>query len=520
MLVVKQKKAVVLKLRDPNRITTVIPTAKTFEYNGQTLVAVPHRVEETKVLRNMGFEAPAPVRYYYEWPGMYKPFHAQSETVAFLTMNQRAFCLNDLGTGKTMATLWAFDYLKKHNHATRLLVSAPLSTLERTWGDALFAMFPHLEFSVLHGTRDKRLKLLKQPADVYIINHHGMKIIADDLKSRPDIDVVIIDELSQACRNASTDMWKAHNVVCNRQSERRVWGLTGTPIPNAPTDAWAQCRLLVPSSVPPYFNRFKDQVMRQAGPFTWLPKPNAMEIVKEVMQPAIRFDRTQCVDLPPCIYQTREVELTSQQKQAYKEMMTKLKTELDGGEILAVNEAVKVSKLIQIAVGCAYDTSGNEVIYDASSRLEVTHEIIEEAGSKTLVYVPFVSGLKQVAEYLRKKGHTVEVVCGEVSKQERDRIFSDFQKRADPKVIVAQPATLSHGLTLTAASTIIWFAPITSADTYTQANGRITRPGVTMTQFIINIEGSPIERKMYDRLKNKQNAQGVLLELVKDASGT
>jgi len=365
MLVIESKKSVVLKLKDPNRVTTVIPTAKTFEFRGQTLVAVPHRIDETRVLRNMGFLVPSPVRYYYDWPGMFKPFAAQKSTVEFLSMNPRAFCLNGMGSGKTMATLWAFDYLRKQGKATRMLVSAPLSTLERTWADEIFKGFPHLEYAVLHGSREKRLKLLQQPADIYLVNHHGMKIIADAMKDRADIDLVVIDEVAQAGRNASTDNWKGHNVICNKQVPRQVWGLTGTPTPNAPTDAWAQCRLIVPSSVPPYFNRFKDQVMKQAGPFTWVPRPNATEVVKEVMQPAIRYSLEDCTDLPECIYQTRQVELTPEQIAAYKEMMTKLKTEIDGGEVLAVNEAVKVSKLVQIACGVAYNGAGEEVTLDA-----------------------------------------------------------------------------------------------------------------------------------------------------------
>lgn len=515
MLIVRSKKSVVLKVREPNRITTVIPTAKTFEFKGSTLVAVPHRLDETRVLRNMGFSVPSPVGYYYDWPGMFKPFEAQKSTVEFLSLNPRSFCLNGMGSGKTLATLWTFDYLRKQGKATRLLISAPLSTLERTWADEVFKHFPHLEYSVLHGSREKRLKLLAQKSDVYLINHHGMKIIADAMKDRPDIDLIVIDEVAQAARNASTDIWKAHNVICNKQSPRSVFGLTGTPTPNAPTDAWAQCRLIVPSNVPPYFNRFRDQVMKQQGPFTWVAKPNATEVVKEVMQPAIRFALEDCADLPECVFITRHVDLTDDQTKSYKEMLTKLKLEVDSGEVLAVNEAVKVSKLVQIACGVAYNTNGEEVTIDAKPRLELVKEIVEEAGTKTIVFVPFVSSVGLVTEYLRSHGITVECIHGGVSKQARDTILSSFQKTQDPKVLVAIPSTMSHGLSLTAANTIIFYAPITSNDVYEQACARVRRPGQKHTQLIVNIEGTPVERKMYDRLQKKSKMQGILLDLVR-----
>ena len=130
--------------------------------------------------------------------------------------------------------------------------------------------------------------------------------------------------------------------------------MTGTPTPNAPTDAWAQCKMLVPEKVPPYFNRFKMQVMRQLSQFTWIPKPGATEVVKEIMQPSVRFTRDECIDLPPIMYETRLVDLTKEQAKAYKEMMIKLQTQADDGDITAVNEAVKMGKLIQIACGVVY----------------------------------------------------------------------------------------------------------------------------------------------------------------------
>lgn len=651
MIIVPNKKAIVLKVRDVERITTLIPKSKVLKPN---IVAVKHGVEEVRVLRNLGFAVPSPIEYYYSWPGLYKPFGAQEATAAFLSSHNRAFCLNDLGTGKSLATLWAYDYLRSKSLAGKALIVSPLSTLERTWADELFKHFPHLNYAVLHGTREKRLKLLEQDVDVYIINHDGVEIIAEALTNRMDITHVVVDEIAQVARNASTDRWKALNLVINKQVPRQAWGLTGTPTPNAPTDAWAQCRLLVPERVPPYFNRFKDQVMRQVGPFLWLPRDNATEIIKEAMQPAIRFSRDECVDLPPCLYETRQVDLTTEQARAYQQMMEKLAAEVDSGEVIAVNEAVKMNKLLQIACvahdtdvlthrgwvpiqnvtdadlvwdgdawvsqggaaykgfkpvvsvsgvrltedhkvwvgewveakeivnghaaekfartevrlpngyiperdiaesvqvagnagadrtydlincgprsrfvvrgstgatmivhncGVVYDTDGNEVSIPSGHRLKAVLEVVEETPYKVIVFVPFVSAVNKVADYLTSKHVSVECIHGGVSKNERDRIFASFQKHDEPRVLVAQPAAMSHGLTLTAASTIVWFAPTTSNETFEQANGRISRPGQKNNQFIIMLEGTTVERKLYDRLKNKQKAQGLLLSMVKE----
>lgn len=517
MLISTKHKIIVLKLRDPGRVTTVIPKSKVFAHKGVEYVAVKHGVDEVKVLRNLGIKAPSPIKHYYDWPGRYKPFHAQREVADFLTVNNRAFNLSSIGTGKTLGALWAYDYLRAAGVLNRVIVVSPLSTLERTWADEVWQHFPHLDTSVVYGSGEKRLKMLEQEADIYLINHDGLKVdgIVKALAHRADIDLVIVDEIAQAARNSGTGRYKALHTIINKQVPRRAWGLTGTPIPNAPTDAWAQCRLLVPERVPPYFNRFKDQVMRQVTNFLWVPRSNALDVVEDAMQPAIRFSRDECVDLPPCTYQTREIELTTPQKKAYREMLTKLKAEIDNGEVLAVNEAVKAQKLIQIACGAAYGDEREVLEVDARPRLEVVREVVEEAGTKVIVFVPFVSVVSTVAAFLTEAGYSVECIHGSVSKGERDKIFTSFQRTETPRVIVAQPAAMSHGLTLTAASTVIWYAPVTSNDVFEQANGRITRPGQLHNQLIVMLEGCDMERRYYDRLRRKQKVQGALLETIR-----
>jgi SNF2 family DNA or RNA helicase len=146
----------------------------------------------------------------------------------------------------------------------------------------------------------------------------------------------------------------------------------------------------------------------------------------------------------------------------------------------------------------------------------VLKEVIEGAVSKVIVFVPFVNLLTHIAGYLSKEGYSCAVVHGSVSKRERDVIFGNFQKTPNPHVLVAQPGAMSHGLTLTAAATIVWFAPITSNDIYVQANGRITRSGQKHSQLICHIEGSPVERRLYKRLITRQKLQGLLLDLIKE----
>lgn len=514
--ILTDKKAVVFKLNQPERITTVIPTSKLVHHKGDTLVAVPHKPDETKVLRNIGFDVPDPMRYYYEYPGRFEPFEAQIQSASFLSMNPRCFCLNSMGLGKTVTSLWAYDYMRHIKQVRKALIICPLSTMERTWADEVFKTFPHLDAVVVYGTRDKRKKLLKTDADLYIINTDGIKTIMEDLAERDDIDLIIVDEIAMF-RNGSTDRWKTLNKICNKQTPRRVWALTGSPVPNEPTDAWAQCRVVVPHSedVPKYFGKFRDLVMRQITQYKWVQKDNAMDVVRQSMQPAIRFALDDCIDLPEQIFEQRDVEMTPEQKKAYKDMLSKLTAEYEGGQILAVNEAVKTNKLIQIACGVAYGPDGSEIVIPANHRIEVLKECIDESEGKVLVFVPLTGVLAHLKEELSKH-YTVEVVCGETKKHERDQIFSAFQNTPEPRVLLANAATMSHGLTLTAATNIIWYAPVFSGEIYEQACARVRRPGQKKTTVIVHIAGSEVERRAYARLKDKQKMQGLLLDLMKE----
>ena len=106
------------------------------------------------------------------------------------------------------------------------------------------------------------------------------------------------------------------------------------------------------------------------------------------------------------------------------------------------------------------------------------------------------------------------MVNGSVSASKRNVIFNNFQEEDDPHVLIAHPATMAHGLTLTSASTIIWYGAVTSNEQYVQANGRIERIGKKHVSNIIHIEATDLEYKMFARLKNKQKLQGLLLDLI------
>jgi len=473
------------------------------------IIVLPHSHDVVKLARNLDHLVPAPISSRYTWNGD-KPFRTQKVTAALLTMNSRAYVLSEMGTGKTRAVLHALNFMFGEGDITAALVVAPLSTLSQVWGREIALYFSHLSCAILHGSRDQRRDTLARRHDVYVINHDGVKTILPELIARKDIGAVVIDEIA-TYRNKSTERWKSMQEAIS--GRRYVWGLTGSPTPNEPVDAWAQCKLLTPNTVPRYAKQFREATMTQITQFKWIPKHDAKDTVFACMQPAVRFTRDECVELPPMFRIGREVKMGKEQSRVYKQLVDKCIVAFAEGEVTAANEGVLFSKLLQVSSGYVYTKNKDVVTLDNDDRIDQLKEVLEEAEGKVIVFAEFVHAAEAIYTRLAEDGYSVELVHGGTGMGERNRIFSAFQGGTDPRVLVAHPKCMAHGLTLTAANVIVWFTPTTSLETYEQACARVSRPGQTRKQLIIHLTGSKVEAKLYKRLEQKKSLQGALLEM-------
>lgn len=310
-------KSLVFKAEDPFAIRELIPKSKTLPHPDYNM-AVQHSMETTRILRNLGYDAPSPLDTVYSWPGKYTPFAHQRKMTEFLVMNDRCFNLSEMGVGKSASALWAADYLMSTKQIRKVLVLSPLSTLERVWMQDIFDVLMHRRAVVVHGSMEQRRKALALDKDFYILNHDGvaLKEVCDLIVKRKDIDLIIVDEGSMF-RNGSTTKWKALRDLLKRL-DCGLWWLTGTPTPNAPTDAWAQAKLVNPSRVPQFFGSFKRDTMMQVSQYKWAPRPGARDLAFAALQPAIRFMKKDCLDLPPVMTIQQQATLTKEQRDAFE----------------------------------------------------------------------------------------------------------------------------------------------------------------------------------------------------------
>ena len=445
----------------------------------------------------------------YTWTGKFKPFAHQKETSDFLSRRRKAFCFNEQGTGKTASVIWSADYLMKLGRIKRVLVICPLSIMKSAWQQDMFKFAMHRSCSVAHGDAKQRKKIIAAGSEFVVINFDGLAVVKDEI-IKGGFDLIVVDE-ANAYKNPMTNRWKVLRDVA--AAAKGLWMLTGTPAAQSPLDAYGLAKLVNPDNTPKYYGAFRDQVMYKVTQFKWVAKPGSQDTVHKVLQPAIRFERDQCLDLPPVTHVEREAPLTPQQAKYYKLLKDKMTMQAGGESITAVNAATNINKLLQISGGAVYTDTGEVVEFDVSNRLNVVLEVIEESSHKVLVFVPFTHTIELLKTTLDKHGISNDVINGKVSVNKRSDIVTRFQEKPDPYVLIIQPQAASHGLTLTAANTIIWYAPVPSVETYLQANARINRPGQHNPMTIVHIKGSEIENRLYSMLQSNINNHEKIIDL-------
>ena len=510
---VVQDQALMFNTRKAGQITALIPKSKILASKDDVdQVLVNWGFDEVQLLRNLGIkDVPSPIVGRYKWPGMFTPFDHQRTTADFLTLNPRCFVFNEAGTGKTSAAAWAADYLMTQEKVKRVLIICPVSIMETAWRSDLFKTVMHRTVAIAQGTRTQRQNIIKGNYDFIVINFDGVKVVREELEAG-GFDLVIVDE-ANAVKSVTTDRWKALATLIKPTT--RLWMMTGTPASQSPLDAYGLAKLVNPDAVPRFFGAFRDRVMIKLTQYKWAPRQEAQNIVHQVLQPAIRFTKEECLDLPDMLYSTREVPLTAQQIKYYEALRKQMITVAAGSEITAVNAAAMLNKLLQVSQGAVYTDDGDVVEFDVANRVNELLDVIAQTDDKVLVFVPYRHTLEMVEARVKAAGYTTATIHGGIAAPRRADIIKQFQTEDDPRILIMIPQATAHGITLTRANQVVWWGPVSSTEIYLQANSRAHRAGQTNKVTITHLQGSPVERRLYTMLQNKIDLHMDLVELYK-----
>lgn len=484
----------------------------TLDVGGRQITVAPRTIPIISALRRAGHQAPS-LEEGYAYPGRFAPMAHQRETVRFLLDHERAGNLSDPGTGKTLAAVWAADALMRVGAVRRVLIVAPKSILMHVWGRELFATLPHRPYAIAYGSREKK-QALASNTDVQflIVNYESLHLLEGYL---PEVDLVIADEATKIKEPRSRRTQALQRIA----QGKRLWLLTGTPAPQAPTDAYMACRLLRNGNYKS-FRAFRDLTMVQVTSFKWIAREGAAAVVHQELQPSIRFRRDDCLDLPEQQVVDLDIEPSDQQKKLAEQFIKQAWAELEGQKITAVNAGVALSKALQVLAGGVYHPTGEDeeqgaTAVDAAPLLEALATIIEQTDGPVLIFAPFRISVEVIHAKLKAAGLGGACVTGATSNDDRVRIFDRVQNRS-LDYMIAIPQTVSHGLTLTASNTVVWVGPVFSFETYEQANARVNRTGQTRKSVVFRVSQLPLTKALYRRLDERATLQDTILRLMEN----
>jgi SNF2 family DNA or RNA helicase len=433
----------------------------------------------------------------------------QNKEAEFWAEKKRVFNTSDPGTGKTLATLEGY----KRSIKGRLLVSAPLSILRPSWGQDIDKFMPGFSWAVAHGSPKKREQAFASGADVVLINHDGIKWLAENLRLLEGFSHGCTDEFT-CYKNRTTKRSKAALRVFNEIEYLSL--LSGTPNSNTVLDLWHPAFMVDHGQrLGADFWKFRSQVCtpQQVGPdpkhVQWIDKDGAVAQVTALLSDiTVRHELT---DVPENILYNMYVDMPAQIMAQYRELEKDAVLALEGGIISAVNAGVKTKKMLQLLSGAAYDSAGQIVKVHPHRHQLVTDLIL--AREQCVVAFNFSHERDGLIDMAKKAGITYGVIDGSVPVAEREKIVDEFQ-RGLRKVVYCHPQSAGHGLTMTAGTTTIWCSPTYNAEHFKQFNRRIHRTGQTRkTETICICATNTKEEEVYAALNGKLTRMEDLLAI-------
>lgn len=417
----------------------------------------------------------------------------------FLLAHDRSALFAGLGLGKTASTLSALNTLFADGEITRALVVAPLRVANLTWPN---------EVKKWNETRWMRVASLRhkspQDAEIHTINYES----PHKLTSLDAYDVVVFDEITRA-KNPSSKRINAFRKLLTTQ---RRWGLTGTPRPNSLLELFAQIRLLDDGQrFSTSFAHFRSCYFQPVDymEYDWRPRQGSEEMIySKIADLTLTLRSSDYLDIPDTVIEDVEVTMPEPAMKFYKTLEKDLLVLLGKNQdVVAVNAAVLVNKLLQVCGGSVYDESrGVVALHDA--KIEALKKIVAGTEENVLVATNYIHERERVVAALEEFG----AVDGAKFKGDIEDAWNSGRIR----VLVADPRSLGHGLNLQKGGrTIVWFSPTWSREYYDQFNARLARKGQTEQPLVFRlICGGTMDDAVIESLREKGDGQNEMLRIL------
>lgn len=408
----------------------------------------------------------------------------QNRVAQFIIDNPKAFCILDVGLGKTAATLKAIEQLD-----VKVLVVAPKLVAEKTWPEENATWTPQTSLVVAKGTVKQRIDALNKNAKITVIGRDNLAWLHNYTQFK--FDMLVIDE-SQSFKDPSSKRFKA----LKNMGFSRVVLLSATPVSEGFLGLWSQVFVLDRGvALGKSYTAYK-QAYFDADYMGWshtLKKGFDKVILKRIEKLSISMRAEDYLELPPRVDNFIKVEMP--EMDVYKDLEKNFILELQDDAITAANAAVLWGKLHQLAGGAIYSELG-EVNQFSTAKIDALCELVEaNNGAPLLVFY----------NYKHEADRIIKAVKAE-------RLDVDKWNKGLQKVAIAHPDSCGAGLNLQAGgSAVCWFSLPPSRGDYIQANGRLHRQGQTKPVVVHHlVTQGTIDERVIEILDSKAQFNDVL----------
>ena len=442
--------------------------------------------------------------------------------------NKEAFAIfAEMGTGKTKIALDNACILYNQGKIDRLLVIAPKGTY-MNWVDQEIPIHipDYVDKKVVawkQSTSQKYMSELKSMMN----NNFELKIMvmnveAFSTKRGSDFarlfligrSMMIIDE-STTIKNPKAKRTKAILDLRKETKYRRI--LTGSPVTQSPMDLWAQMDFLDPeilgqSSYYAFRTRYAVVIEATAAGGTHRYQKivkfrNLKELGDRVAPHSYRILKKDCLDLPDKVYTKREVELSDEQKKAYGEMKANAMAILKGESMTAVNVLTQLIRLHQITCG-HMKTDSAEILDLKNNRLDELMHILGETSGKVIIWANYIHDIQAIEKAISAEYGTSSCCTyyGATPTEERQKCINAFQGKTSIRFFIGNTQTGGYGITLTAASTVIYYSNNYDLEKRIQSEDRAHRIGQENKVLYIDlVTKGTVDEKIIQSLRNKVN---------------
>jgi hypothetical protein len=459
------------------------------------------------------------------------PHPYQDVAVDFILDRAAAALFLDPGMGKTSIVLEAFLTLLDESMAKKMLVIAPKRVCELVWRQEAkkWTQFRGLKFVYLHGFKKKQL--LKKEADIYLINPEGLVWLAKQYwGEKLPFDTITIDELTKF-KNSQGVRWQCLRPAKKRrnmplQHVQRIWGLTGTPIPNGYLDLFGQMKMLDGgAALGTWYSHFRNKYFdKDYAGFKYTIRRGAAKQIEALIRPyVLRMSEKDYLQLPPLIPVPHNVELPPAARKLYAQMKKDMIAELPDGKVEAGNAAAVYSKLKQMANGAVYAGDGvfepRRTVHLHDVKIDAVLELIDELqGQPLMLAYEFNHDLARLQKAIKKHlggKKDIPYLGSGVSSAQALRIEKDWNANKIT-VLLVHPASAGHGLNfqLGNACHLAHFSITWDYEMYYQLIKRIFRQGTKALRIFnhLFIVKNTIDEKSLDAIENKGFTQNAFFD--------